>query len=124
MIMEKLNYETCKKRHVELWDFVIGEIKAAKNQTFPIPCITDVKRWFFDMKRYERIVNLCFACHVAEKRLKRVPHLGTSCFLCPLEIDFCIYKSSTFMQLRSFEGTMDYDKAIKLAKKIRDSWEE
>lgn len=123
--MEKqLSYERCKKRHFELWDFVVDELEAVKNQALYIPYINGIKKSFFDMKGYEKVINLCYACHVAEKRLKRVPHLGTSCFLCPLDIGFCIHRSSPFVQLRNCEGTMDYNKAIKLAKEIRDSWEE
>lgn len=121
---EQLNYETCKKRHFELWDFVVNEIKAAKSQSLPIPCIGDVKEDFFSLKGYERVVNLCFACHVAEERLMKNPKIGTSCFVCPLAIARCIRKGSHFMDLQGCEDTMDYDKALTLAEKIRDSWKE
>ena len=121
---EQLNYETCKKRHYELWDFVVNEIKAAKSQAIYIPYINGIKKAFFDMRGYKRVVNLCYACHVAEKRCKKAQNLINSCYFCPLEICFCIHKSSPFVQLQSLEGTMDYDKAIKLAEEIRDSWEE
>lgn len=121
---KQLDYVTCKERHFELWDFVVGELEAAKNQALPIPCIGDVKKDFFSLKGYEMVVNLCFACHVAEERLMKNPKIGTSCFVCPLAIARCIRKGSHFMDLQDCEDTMDYDKAIKLAKKIRDSWEE
>ena len=121
---EQLNYETCKERHYELWDFVVNEIKAAKNLSFYIPRIDGVKREFFAMKGYKRVLDLCFACHVAEKRFTSSTEICHRCYVCPLEICFCIHRSSPFAQLRRCEGTMDYDKAIKLAEEIRDSWEE
>lgn len=121
--MEKqLSYERCKKRHYELWDFVINEIKAARSQALYIPCITDIKKDFFNMKGYEHTDNFCFACLVAEQRIKRVG--DCACAVCPLNVDFCGRKHSPYNQLWDLSWTMDYDKAIKLAEEIRDSWEE
>ena len=123
---EQLNYETGKQLHVELWDFVVNELKAIKAQALYIPNITDIKENFFDMKGYEKVDNLCFACQVAQERKnsEKRTALSCECFYCPLNIRFCIHRDSPFVTLRSCKGTMDYDKAIKLAEEIRDSWEE
>lgn len=122
--MEKLNYETCKKRHYELWDFVVDELEAAKIQAIPIPNIQNIKKTFFNIKKYAKPRNLCFACHEAEQRFERITESSYVCDFCPLSIGSCASKYSQFGQLWDCGGTMDYDKAISLSREIRDSWEE
>ena len=119
---KQLDYVTCKERHYELWDFVVNEIKAVKALSLYIPRIDKVKREFFAMKGYKIVPDLCFACYVAEVRFMSGTEICHRCYVCPLEIDCCLNKTSPFMKLRGLEGTMDYDKAIGLAEEIRDSW--
>lgn len=107
--------------HNELWDFIVKQLRLIKEFGWPIPDIIYVKEFYFYFSEKKEkpvpfVKNLCFACAFADEK----SHVR--CSACPLSVKVCWDETSPYAVLEGLEGTFNYDKAIKLAEEIRDSW--
>ena len=68
------------------------------------------------------LFSSCFACAFAYSEAQENGNGKNYCLYCPLTVVECFDKRSPYEQLLALEYTDEYDKAIGLAKEIRDSW--
>lgn len=112
-------YKEYKENHIRMWDGVISELEDAKINFYGVPEILPIKQGYCDSE----VFNSCFACDFARTEAQKKGDFDKNyCCFCPLTIVECYDKRSPYEQLLALEDTDEYDKAIALAKEIRDSF--
>ena len=112
-------YKEYKENHIRMWDGVISELEDAKINFYGVPEIFPIKQRYCDSDLF----SSCFACAFARIEAQKEGNVYKNyCMFCPLTVVECFDKRSPYEQLLALEYTDEYDKAIGLAKEIRDSW--